>query len=292
MTEREQTELQSAPDLAPQETEVLTPGARLAQVRDQQGLSMQAVVSQLRITRSKLIALESDNYEQFPSDTFVKGYIRAYSRLLGLDEEQLISQYLDYQRANTQVSQLMQAKDMADVPLAVNRQSLPLFAVAALLVLGGVFMFWPADQAPRQVVKSPATANALNAPSPAPQPAAASIPSADQNQPGLTAQDAVAVQDAAQVAPAAVAVDATQAEKLPDVLQFDIGEDCWVEVSDAKGDVLATELMAAGSRLRIEGQAPFSVMLGNVRAVQMSINGRPVQTEPKAGNRALRFSVE
>lgn len=287
MTENTETEAKLERQVPAQEGELLTPGGQLAQVREQKGLSIQAVASQLRITRSKLLALESDSYDQFPSETFVKGYLRAYSRLLGLDEEQQISRYVDYQRANAEVSQLMQAEELADVPLPVKWKFLPLAAL--LLVLVGLFVFWPAEREPAQVrTAAPATPAAVEPAQPG-QAAeqSAVIATQTESEPELPQQQAEPTQ-----VPADSPVAALPVARAPDVLLFDIGEDCWIEVSDAKGDVLATDLMTAGSSLRIEGKAPFNVMLGNARAVRVSINGRPVESDPKAGSRALRFSVE
>src|SRR5271154_5251955 len=41
-----------------------------------------------------LVALEQDHFDQLPGGIFNKGFIRAYARCLGLDEEQAIADYL------------------------------------------------------------------------------------------------------------------------------------------------------------------------------------------------------
>lgn len=76
-----------------------------------------------------------------------------------------------------------------------------------------------------------------------------------------------------------------------DVLSFAFSDECWVEVSNAQGTVLYADLARAGQTLSIEGEAPFSVMLGNARAVSLTYNGELVSVNPRAGNRTARLTV-
>ncbi|MCW8196380.1 helix-turn-helix domain-containing protein [Proteobacteria bacterium 005FR1] len=90
-----------------------------------------------------------------------------------------------------------------------------------------------------------------------------------------------------EAAPATVEV-AAEGE---DVLSFAFSEECWVEVSNAQGTVLYADLARAGQTLSVEGEAPFSVMLGNARAVSLTLNGELVSVNPRAGNRTARLTV-
>ena len=76
-----------------------------------------------------------------------------------------------------------------------------------------------------------------------------------------------------------------------DTLTIVFLDECWLEVSDSKGDVLATELKEAGSEVILQGRAPFNVMLGNATAATVFINGNKVDSNPRNTNRALRFTV-
>ena len=68
-----------------QEVLPLEPGLMLKQKRESRDMSVSDVAERLHITVKYVEALESDNYEELPGDTFVRGYLRAYARLLGLD---------------------------------------------------------------------------------------------------------------------------------------------------------------------------------------------------------------
>jgi hypothetical protein len=69
-------------------------GALLRRVRETRGLSLRDVGDATRISARYLEALESDDRDQLPSATFVKGYLREIARLLELDEAALVSGYL------------------------------------------------------------------------------------------------------------------------------------------------------------------------------------------------------
>lgn len=63
-----------------------SPGQRLRLAREAAGLSRGEVALHMRINERKVAALEEDNYELFPSETFVSGYLRSYAKVLGLPE--------------------------------------------------------------------------------------------------------------------------------------------------------------------------------------------------------------
>jgi cytoskeleton protein RodZ len=71
------------------------PGERLKTARIQKQLSVEQVADLLHLRPSIVVAIEEDDYEQLPGTTFLKGYIRSYSRLVGLSESDLIDE-LDF----------------------------------------------------------------------------------------------------------------------------------------------------------------------------------------------------
>lgn len=76
-----------------------------------------------------------------------------------------------------------------------------------------------------------------------------------------------------------------------DLLVMNFVAECWVEVNDANGENIFAALQTPADTLQLFGQAPFTVMLGNARAVSMAINGRAVDTEPRPGRDTLRLTV-
>jgi cytoskeletal protein RodZ len=62
-----------------------TVGVRLQQLREQKGLSTREVAEETHISSSNLKAIEGDNYDQLPADTFIRGLITIYGNFLGID---------------------------------------------------------------------------------------------------------------------------------------------------------------------------------------------------------------
>jgi len=69
-------------------------GAKLKQEREQRGITLDEISSSTKIGTRMLHALEEEHFDQLPGGIFNKGFIRAYARCLGIDEEQAIADYL------------------------------------------------------------------------------------------------------------------------------------------------------------------------------------------------------
>ncbi len=72
------------------------PGERLQSARIQQGLSLEDVSERMHLSPNILEAIEDNNFEEITAPIFVKGYLRAYARIVSLDEDDMIQQYMDY----------------------------------------------------------------------------------------------------------------------------------------------------------------------------------------------------
>ena len=76
-----------------------------------------------------------------------------------------------------------------------------------------------------------------------------------------------------------------------DKLTLSFNDDCWVEITDATGDKVHQGIGSVSSPLTIVGDAPFSIMLGNVRAADVAFNGKSVELKPIPGRNTLRLVV-
>lgn len=72
------------------------PGERLQAARIQQGLSLDDVADRMHLSISILKAIEDNNFEEITAPIFVKGYLRAYARIVSLNEDEMILQYHDF----------------------------------------------------------------------------------------------------------------------------------------------------------------------------------------------------
>jgi len=62
-------------------------GARLAQLREARGWSVDDVSARLKVSPNKMRALEAGDISQLPGTTFALGVIRSYAKMLGTDPE-------------------------------------------------------------------------------------------------------------------------------------------------------------------------------------------------------------
>jgi cytoskeleton protein RodZ len=71
------------------------PGDQLQAARILQGLSIEDVASRMHLSLAILQAIEENNFNDITAPIFVKGYLRAYSRLVSLNEDEMIQCYLE-----------------------------------------------------------------------------------------------------------------------------------------------------------------------------------------------------
>ncbi|SNR63280.1 cytoskeleton protein RodZ [Humidesulfovibrio mexicanus] len=66
-------------------------GGLLKIERERRGLSVRDVMDATKISRRNLVALEDGQVGQLPHPVYLKGYVRNYARLVGLDAEPLVA---------------------------------------------------------------------------------------------------------------------------------------------------------------------------------------------------------
>jgi len=70
-------------------------GEKLRRQRERRGIALEAISNTTKISTRMLRALEEEHFDQLPGGVFNKGFVRAYARYVGLDEEEAISDYLE-----------------------------------------------------------------------------------------------------------------------------------------------------------------------------------------------------
>ncbi|PUB86668.1 MAG: hypothetical protein DBP00_11195 [gamma proteobacterium symbiont of Ctena orbiculata] len=80
-------ESDTAPDV------VIGPGTQLRKARERQGLDQAKMAAQLHLSQAMITALEADDFDSLPGPVFVQGYLRKYSRLLGVNEDAVVEAY-------------------------------------------------------------------------------------------------------------------------------------------------------------------------------------------------------
>ncbi|MEW6678355.1 MAG: RodZ domain-containing protein [Pseudomonadota bacterium] len=73
--------------------EILHPGygAQLAKAREDQGLSIAEVAAKLKLTTRQVEAMEAEDAAHLPGEVFLRGFVRNYARLVGLNPNDLVT---------------------------------------------------------------------------------------------------------------------------------------------------------------------------------------------------------
>ena len=69
-------------------------GERLRREREMRGVSLDDIAEATKIGTRSLRALEDEHFELLPGGIFNKGFVRAYAKYLGLNEEEMVADYL------------------------------------------------------------------------------------------------------------------------------------------------------------------------------------------------------
>ncbi len=85
-----------------QENKVVTkgPGDLLQAARIQQGISVEDIARQMNLNARILQSIEDDDYGEIQSPIFMRGYLRTYARLVGVDEDNIIKLFGEFYHAN------------------------------------------------------------------------------------------------------------------------------------------------------------------------------------------------
>ena len=64
-------------------------GDAFAREREQMGLSQREVAEELKLAWKSIESLESEDFKSLPPYVFVRGYVKSYSKLVGIDADEM-----------------------------------------------------------------------------------------------------------------------------------------------------------------------------------------------------------
>jgi len=276
-------------------------GQKLKLEREKRNITLEQISVSTKIGIRMLQALEEDNFNQLPGGIFNRGFVRAYSRFLGLDEDQTIADYMqasgdalpvptetaaraDGSRENVahegasrenkddkdkdQVSRLEASADSPtrQVPWGV-------FA-GALLVVALVLSFWSHRRREhlRQAVRPAPATVATQVPG---QVSGSDLPATSSptngSPTGVPAPSIVpkTSHDLAPASPTAIPGEFT--------VVIQAREDSWTTIT-ADGKTISSELLPAGSERVVRARKEIVVRTGNSGGVDFRFKDKKVDT--------------
>lgn len=120
----------------------VNPGETLRQARESNGWSLAEVALKLNLTVNSLSNLEAGEFDKLPGHTFARGYIRAYAKLLGMDQTVLVQQFDQSTGTDSQGSSV-HSLGRIEEPVRVSHTILRVVSLLLLVaVIGGGFVWW------------------------------------------------------------------------------------------------------------------------------------------------------
>jgi cytoskeleton protein RodZ len=287
-------------------------GAQLRAAREAAGISVPTLAMRLRLHVKQVDALERCDLAALPALIYVRGFVRSVARELKIDPAPLLAD-LD-RRAGVPAPTASSEASGSWRMIRFGDSSKPLIAlVIGLLVVAGIVgMLLPRRPAKVAAAAPVAAAPAAEIPAPAgermeaggsealpsmtesaPAPAA-SVPApvappaapaprpetraaAPRSAPPAVAAPAIAV-PAPVVAPVVETPPPPPAAPAPaaDALVLHVRATSWVEVVQANGSSVFSQICLAGSEHTIRGTPPLKVTIGNAAAVDAQFRGAAV----------------
>ncbi|PKO34499.1 MAG: hypothetical protein CVU34_07025 [Betaproteobacteria bacterium HGW-Betaproteobacteria-7] len=279
-------------------------GEQLAAARQSRGLAVVDVAQALKLGVRQVEALESGDWQALPGQTFIRGFVRNYARLLGLDAAPLMAQ-LDKVLEKPVSGLVVPAAQQGAMPPAGNpgrkRDRAVIFSGGALVALAALAYFlMPGDlsglrDSAQSLLDSLARQEEPVAPlvTPVAEPA---FP------PGATPQQIISPQAvlpaseetaaSAAVAPIAAPLTAGTTAAASDQMRFVFDKESWLEVRDRDNRLIFSQRLAAGSEQLLAGAAPLSLVIGFAPGVRLFWQGKAVDLTPHTKGDVARLVLE
>lgn len=118
------------------------PGELLRQARENRDWSQAEVARKLNLTVSSLNHVETGAFDKLPGHTFARGYIRAYAKLMDLDQAALVEAFDRYTGTHAKGSDV-HSLGRIEEPVRLSHNILRGVSLLLLVaVVGGGFVWW------------------------------------------------------------------------------------------------------------------------------------------------------
>ena len=273
--------------------EPLSVGQQLRAAREAKGMSLADVARALKLSTRQIEALETEDWSSLPGMTIIRGFIRNEARLLGLNSDLLMAE-LD----KLNMPQVVDLELKPGTPVSISGESAAdrrdyVRVISGLIILGlaiAAFFLLPQDwwQSSMSALKAVSQSN---------EAVVESEPVASPEEEVGTAELAVVAQPDQSVVPE------TPSEPLPpaavdpvavsgNALKFSFTKPAWVEVRDRDGQIIFSRLNQADTQQIVEGQPPFSLIVGNATYVTLEYKGKAVELGNRSKDDVSRLSLE
>ena len=113
------------------------------------GISLDEIATATKISSRNLRALEEEKFKQLPGGIFNKGFVRAYAKFLGIDEDQMVAEYVTASQDTEAAREQKFKSDLSKVDFRhddeeqreISLEPKSQWGTVAVIVLIGVLVF-------------------------------------------------------------------------------------------------------------------------------------------------------
>ncbi len=294
-------------------------GERLQREREMRGITLEEIAEATKIGTRSLRALEEEDFAKLPGGIFNRGFVRAYARYLGIDEEQAVNDFRAVCKEEEQPLPNPTDRKKEEIPVPRESSGAKWVVLALLLLVAGGVASWRMGWLRKPMAPQARPAHAskpdTNEPSPVtPSTVQAAVPEAGTRGPASTPstsptpaeQAGSPVRSASErsLAPppgstmsaatpgAESTLNAATSAPTPFTLDIKATQDSWVEIM-VDGKLVARELMRASGERSFSANHQIQVRTGNSAALEFSHNGKPLTVASEQGKpRTFTFTAE
>ena len=299
----------------PQNTEASeTVGEILRNKREEIGLSLDEITEKLNLDSNLIELLENNDFEKFKVETYLKGYLRAYSKLLGIDGDRIIKLYKESNpEKEPEILPDVKPKNQKNS----SDRSVKLFSYIIGLSIVLSMLIWYKKNI---TIKPDANNNnigniELNKNN--------KINGVDTSYKIITHSDywqwpidniPDRYRDSGEndnsksvknekikdnIKENVIQEEVLETEESPiyetqqsaDTVVLNLRGDSWIEIYDREGNRLFLDLARSGKNYIINGDSPFDILLGAANEVSVEFNGSLVNIEPYIRYGIARFTL-
>jgi cytoskeleton protein RodZ len=278
-------------------------GDRMRREREMRGVTLEEISESTKISKRALQALEEEDFDLLPGGIFNKGFVRAYARFLGIDEEQAVADFVAADAVNHKPAEddkfpLNLEDRTAKPPLNPKRSLTPMIlALLLLAAAAGGWTFWNKHKAQHSAGESQASETSVPASKPPEQLSPTQATSANPNEastantaseianstlPGQKTGSSTSASASDSSSPSESAgsddlssADSTPSSRKPFTISIKATEDSWIRIV-ADGKIKTESILNAEKEISFTAGKELVLFAGNAGGIEVSYNGKPI----------------
>jgi len=281
----------------------------LREARQARGVHIAALAVSIKVSQRKLELLEQDRLSELPDATFARALAQTMCRSLKMDPAPVLAALPQVSGCRLEsmdegIKLPFRERPGRHEPASWSALLSPAVWVPALIVVGALFVYlmpehWVerlqgtrlGQDAPTAVVQPP-----VPAAEPVVEPASAAAISADASAP-VDASVVPAAPDSVVETVHSVPGEANLPEPAASAasagpLQMKANEPSWIEVVDARSQILLSRVLQPGETVALDGAMPLRVKVGNAAGTQLSFRGVPVDLAASTRDNVARLELK